>query len=121
MPNGYKWIRNKYSIKSLGENYKCDNVRFVMAASLHSYDSYDKSCLKIMTIFVFQHLMLIVVASVKVNCSFMNCSYNSPFTGIFWILPSRLSARRKSVHCIYFLPRRHNFMTLLCFHDIIKR
>ena len=96
MPNGYKWIRHK----SLGVNSKCDNVRFVMAASLPSY---DKSCLKIMTILVFQHLMLIVVASVKVNCSFMNCSYNSPFTGIFWILPSRLSARRKSVHYIYFL------------------
>ena len=49
--------------------YKCDNASFVMAASLHSY---DKSCLKIMTIFVLQHLMSIVVASVKVNCSFMN-------------------------------------------------
>ena len=75
MPNGFKCIRNQYKFPGLGVNNKCDNVRFVMAASLHSY---DKSCLKIMTIFVFQHLMLIVVASVKVNCS-----YNSPFTGIF--------------------------------------
>ena len=106
--------------QSLGENYKCDNVRFVIAASLPSY---DKSCLKIMTIFVFQHLMSIVVASVKVNCSFMNCSYNSHHSLVFsGSSPrSRLSARRKSIHCIYFLPRRHNFMTVLCFDDIIKR